>query len=63
MTFGIILLCVLMLLTAVVLFTGMFAMAKGGEFNKKYGNRLMQWRVWCQGAAIVLVAILFMVKH
>ncbi len=63
MTALVILLCVLMLLTAIVLFTGMFVMAKGGEFNKKYGNKLMQLRVICQGAAIVVVAIILMVKH
>lgn len=37
-----------------VLFIGIVAMAKGGAFNKKYGNRLMQARVYLQGSAIVL---------
>lgn len=63
MTAGIILLLVLMLATAVVLFVGMFAMAKGGEFNQKYGNKLMALRVTCQGAAIALVALLLMMKE
>jgi hypothetical protein len=63
MSFLVVLLLVAMLLTAVVLFAGMFAMAKGGEFNKKYGNKLMQLRVLCQGVAIVLVAVILMVKH
>ena len=27
-----------------VLLVGVFGMARGGEFNKKYGNRLMQAR-------------------
>ena len=58
----VVLLFAVMLLTAVVLFTGMFVMAKGGEFNKKYGNKLMQLRVICQGVAIVLVALILVMK-
>jgi hypothetical protein len=43
---------------------GIFGMAKGGEFNRKYGNKLMQLRVCMQGAAIVffLLAIVVMKK-
>lgn len=63
MSGGLVILLLLMLLTAGVLFTGMFAMARGGEFNKKYGNKLMVLRVACQAAAIALVALLIMVKH
>ena len=40
-----------------VLFLGLFSMARGGEFNKKYGNRLMRLRVVMQGAALVLLAL------
>lgn len=32
---------------------GVISMAKGGEFNKKYGNRLMRTRVTLQGVALV----------
>jgi hypothetical protein len=35
-----------------VLLIGVFGMARGGEFNKKYGNRLMQARVVLQGIAL-----------
>lgn len=35
-----------------VLVTGLILMSKGGEANKKYGNRLMQARVMLQGLAI-----------
>lgn len=44
----------------IVLMTGVIGMARGGEFNKKYGNKLMQARVVCQGLAIVffILAIL-----
>lgn len=33
---------------------GVLGMAKGGAFNKKYGNRLMRARVILQGIAIGL---------
>lgn len=32
---------------------GLFSMARGGEFNKKYGNRLMRTRVTLQGVALI----------
>lgn len=42
-----------LLITAIVLFVGMGTMAKGGDFNKKYGNKFMQARVACQAIAIL----------
>ena len=43
-----------------VLAVGMVAMIRGGEFNRKYGNKLMRARVGLQAAAIVLF-LLFVV--
>lgn len=40
-----------------VLFTGIFAMAKGGDFNKKHGNKLMRMRVILQLVAVILIFI------
>jgi len=37
--------------------TGLVLMAKGGELNKKYGNKIMQARVLLQGIAIVLLVV------
>ena len=37
-----------------VLFAGLIAMARGGEFNRKYGNKLMRARVALQAFAVVL---------
>lgn len=37
-----------------VLILGLVNMAKGGEFNKKYGNILMRWRVGLQALALAL---------
>lgn len=50
-------LLVAMFLTLAILVTGMVAMTRGGEFNKKYGNRLMRARVIMQGVAIALFAM------
>jgi hypothetical protein len=36
---------------------GLFSMARGGEFNARYGNKLMRLRVGLQFAAIVLVIL------
>ena len=39
------------------LIVGVISMAKGGEFNRKYGNKLMQARVYMQGLALALFAL------
>lgn len=44
--------------TLLILLAGIVAMARGGAFNRKYGNRLMRYRVIFQGIAILLVAVL-----
>ncbi len=41
--------------TLAVLIAGIFAMARGGEFNRKWGNLLMRARVASQGLAILLL--------
>ena len=56
-----VLLGIAMLATLGVLFLGMFSMAKGGEFNRKYGNKLMRLRVIMQGLAILLFLLLILV--
>ena len=40
---------------------GLVAMLKGGEFNDKYGNRLMRWRVILQATAVVLIVLYLVV--
>ncbi len=61
--FPVILLVGLMMATVAVLVGGIIVMARGGETNRKYGNKMMVARVALQGAAIVLVVLLFAVKH
>lgn len=55
--FAIILMIVAMLTTAGVLFVGIIAMARGGEFNNKWSNRLMRYRILAQFFALVMFAI------
>ena len=42
-----------------VLVIGVVSMVKGGEFNEKYGNRLMQARVALQGLTLLLLALAY----
>mgnify|MGYP001794008099 CR=1 FL=1 len=40
-----------------VLLFGIGSFAKGGEFNKKYANKAMRWRIIAQFAAVVLILL------
>ncbi len=42
----------------VVLSMGIISMLRGGEFNKKWGNKLMRARVILQGISILLIILL-----
>lgn len=60
MAFGTLLLIILILAVMGVLFLGIVSMIRGGEFNRKYGNKLMVARVVLQGLAIAtLLALAF----
>jgi hypothetical protein len=52
-----------MLSVLAVLVLGLISMIKGGEFNKKYGNKLMQARVGLQGLALALLALAYFSSH
>ena len=52
------LLIIALALVVGILFLGLFSMARGGEFNRKYGNMFMRFRVAAQLVAIVLVLVL-----
>ncbi len=43
--------------TALVLLFGVLTMARGGNFNRKYGNKLMRLRILMQALAVVLIMI------
>lgn len=57
---GTLLILALMGATALVLAVGIFFMARGGEANAKYGNKMMALRVTLQGATLLLLGLLFM---
>lgn len=46
-----------MMAVVAVMFSGVVLMARGGETNTKYSNRLMVWRVMLQGLAIVFILL------
>lgn len=46
--------------TLAVLLSGIYGMARGGEFNRKYGNVLMRWRVGLQGCALLLLVLVML---
>lgn len=51
-----------MIATAIVLVVGIFVMARGGETNQKYGNKLMMMRVVLQACALAVFAILLIAR-
>lgn len=59
---GNILLIGLMLAVVLVLVAGIVLMARGGDANRRYGNKLMVARVSLQALALVLLGALFFFK-
>ena len=53
---------VLMLVTLVVMALGLGSMLIGGDFSKRYGNRLMVARVTCQALTIGAAALMMLAK-
>lgn len=51
---------VAMFATLGILAVGMVSMIKGGDFNVKYGNKLMRARVMMQGIALLFFALALM---
>ena len=45
-----------------IVFAGVIVMARGGEVNRKWGNRLMRYRIVAQASAIGLFALGFMLS-
>ena len=57
--------CMMVALMSVlgILSMGVFSMARGGDFTKKHGNKLMQARVMLQGLALALLALAYLSSH
>lgn len=45
------------LIVLVILMIGIGGFAKGGEFNRKYGNRLMRYRIIAQAGAVIVIVL------
>ncbi len=43
------------LVVLAILMVGIGGFAKGGEFNRKHGNRIMRYRIIAQAVAIAIV--------
>ena len=43
------------LLVSLILLTGIGGFGKGGEFNKKYANKIMRMRIYAQLGAVALM--------
>jgi hypothetical protein len=55
---------VVMLMVVAVLLAGLVVMIRGGEVNKKYGNKLMVARVALQALAVGLIGLaIFLSSH
>jgi predicted permease len=57
-----VLLIIFMALTLVSLLVGVFAMGKGGEYNKKNSNKLMRYRVLFQGLAVACFVLYLLAR-
>ena len=56
-------LAVALAVTVGALVAGVVAMARGGSFNARWGNKLMRLRIVAQGAAVALLAVLAAVMY
>jgi hypothetical protein len=54
-----ILIAIALLVVLATLFSGLFAMLKGGDYAARNSNRLMRWRVASQAVAVVIIVIGF----
>ena len=43
------------LFVLIILMFGIGSFAKGGDFGKKYSNKLMRWRIIMQAIAVILI--------
>jgi hypothetical protein len=61
-TFLGVLLILTLIAVLVVLGTGIFSFVAGGEFNRRYANKLMRLRVATQAVAVVILLLLLLIR-
>lgn len=52
-----ILVIVTCLVVLIILMFGIGSFAKGGNFGRKYSNKLMRWRIIAQAVAVLLIIV------
>ncbi|KAB7614827.1 twin transmembrane helix small protein [Amylibacter sp. SFDW26] len=50
------------LLVLVILMIGLGGFTTGGDFNRKYANKLMRWRIIAQAFAVALILLYVMLR-
>ena len=45
------------LIVLIILMFGIGSFAKGGNFGRKYSNKLMRWRIIAQAVAVLLMIV------
>lgn len=51
------LVAVAVLIVLGILLLGIGGFGKGGEFNRKYANKIMRWRIGAQFVAVLLILL------
>ncbi|VAV97049.1 FIG00993507: hypothetical protein [hydrothermal vent metagenome] len=46
-----------------ILMFGIGTFGKGGEFNRKYANKIMRWRIGAQFVAVLLILLFVFVRR
>ncbi len=46
----------------IILMVGILGFARGGEFNRRNGNRLMRYRIAAQAVAVGLIVLFVVVR-
>lgn len=57
-----IIIAIVMAGVVLILLFGIGSFAKGGDFNKKYANKAMRWRIMAQFAAVVLILLFVWIR-
>ncbi len=57
------LIVIALVVTLAVLLVGIIAMLRGGEFNARYGNKLMRARIAMQALAVGLMFSLYLIHR
>ncbi|CUH78947.1 twin transmembrane helix small protein [Tropicibacter naphthalenivorans] len=58
-----ILMALVMAGVVVILLFGIGSFARGGEFNRKYANKAMRWRIGAQFVAVLLILLFVYVRR